>query len=76
MAGRSALAGALLVMTGPAIPMAAFVGHAELRARRLLGIRIDEPGPPRALWAATFAYSWLALSLAACLFEVMVALRP
>ena len=76
MAGRSALAGALLVMTAPAIPMAAFVGHAELRARRLLGIRIDEPGPPRAMWAATFVYSWLALSLAACLFEVVVALRP
>ncbi len=76
MAGRSALAGALLVMTAPAIPMAAFVGHAELRARRLLGIRIDEPRPSRAMWAATFVYSWLALSLAACLLEVMVALRP
>jgi hypothetical protein len=76
MAGRSALAGALLVMTAPAIPLAAFVGHAELRARRLLGITIDEPGPPRAMWAATFVYSWLAVSLAACVFEVVVALRP
>jgi Zn-dependent protease with chaperone function len=76
MVGRSALAGALLVMTAPAIPLAAFVGHAELRARRLLGMRIDEPNPPRAMLAATFVYSWLALSLAACLFEVVVALRP
>lgn len=74
--GRSALAGALLLMTAPAIPVAAFVGHAELRARRLLGIRIEEPKPPRAMWAATFVYLWLALSLAACLFEVMVALVP
>ena len=73
--GRSALAGALLVMTAPAIPLAAFVGHAELRARRLLGMRIDEPKPPRAMWAASFVYSWLALSLAGCLFEVLVALR-
>ena len=72
--GRSALAGALLVMTAPAIPLAAFVGHAELRARRLLGMGIDEPKPPRAVWAATFVYSWLALSLAGCLFEVVVAL--
>ncbi|TAN33931.1 hypothetical protein EPN29_04670 [bacterium] len=75
MAGRSALAGALLVMTAPAIPLAAFVGHAELRAQRLLGMRIDEPGPPRGMWAATFVYSGLALSLAACLFEVVLALR-
>ncbi|MHB8588074.1 MAG: M56 family metallopeptidase [Candidatus Dormibacteraceae bacterium] len=74
--GRSALAGALLVMTAPAIPLAAFVGHAELRARRLLGMGIDEPKPPRAVWAATLVYSWLALSLAGCLFEVVVALRP
>ena len=74
--GRSALAGALLVMTAPSIPLAAFVGHAELRARRLLGMRIDEPKPPRAMWAATFVYSWLALSLAACLFEVAAALIP
>ncbi len=73
--GRPALAGALLVMTAPAIPLAAFVGHAELRARRLLGMRIDEPKPPRSMWAATFIYSWLALSLAGCLFEVVVALR-
>jgi len=74
MVGRSALAGALLVMTAPAIPLAAFVGHAELRARRLLGVRIDEPKPSRAMWAATFVYSWLALSLAGCLFEVAVAI--
>lgn len=74
--GRPALAGALLVMTAPALPLAAFVGHAELRARRLLGMRIDEPKPPRAMWVATFIYSWLALSLAGCLFEVVVALRP
>jgi len=72
--GRSALAGALLVMTAPAIPLAAFVGHAELRARRLLGIRIDEPKAPRAVWAASFVYSWLAISLAGCLFAVVVAL--
>ena len=76
MVGRSALAGALLLMTAPAVPLAAFVGHAELRARRLLGMRIDEPKPPRAVWAATFVYSWLALSLAGCLFEVLVALTP
>jgi len=71
--GRSALAGALLVMTAPAMPMAAFVGHAELRARRLLGMKVDEPKPPRAMWAATFVYSWLALSLAGCLSAVVVA---
>jgi len=76
MVGRSALAGALLLMTAPAVPLAAFVGHAELRARRLLGMRIDEPKPPRAVLAATFVYASLALSLAGCLFEVLVALRP
>ncbi len=75
LVGRSALAGALLVMTAPAIQLAAFVGHAELRARRLLGMGIDEPKAPRAVWAATFVYSWLALSLAGCLFEVVVAIR-
>jgi Zn-dependent protease with chaperone function len=74
--GRSALAGALLVMTAPPIPLAAFVGHAELRARRLLGMGIDEPKAPRSVWAATFVYSWLALSLAGCLFELAVALKP
>jgi len=63
-------------MTAPLIPVAAFVGHAELRAQRLLGVRIDEPKLPRAMWAATFVYSWLALSLAGCLFEVVVALIP
>ncbi len=72
--GRSALAGALLVMTAPAIPLAAFVGHAELRARRLLGMRIDEPKAPRAVWAASFVYTWLAVSLAGCLFAVLVVL--
>jgi len=72
--GRPALAGALLVMTAPPIPLAAFVGHAELRAQRLLGMRIDEPKAPRGMWVATFVYSWLALSLAGCLFEVAVAL--
>jgi beta-lactamase regulating signal transducer with metallopeptidase domain len=76
MVGRPALAGALLLMTAPAIPLAAFVGHAELRAQRLLGMKIDEPKPPRAMWAATFVYSWLALSLAGCLFEVVGALVP
>ena len=76
MVGRPALAGALLLMTAPTIPLAAFVGHAELRARRLLGMEIDEPKPPRAMLAATFVYSWLALSLAGCLFEVVVALVP
>ncbi len=74
--GRTALAGALLVMTAPPIPLAAFVGHAELRARRLLGIGIDEPEAPRAVWAATLVYSWLALSLAGCLFQVVAALNP
>jgi len=74
MVGRSALAGALLVMTAPAIPLAAFVGHAELRARRLLGMRSDEPKAPRAVWAASFVYSWLAISLAGCLFAVVVSL--
>jgi len=74
MVGRSALAGALLVMTGPAIPLAAFVGHAELRARRLLGITIEEPKPPPAIWAASLVYSWLAVSLAGCLFAVVFAL--
>src|SRR5216684_1878350 len=72
--GRSSLAGALLVMTAPTIPLAAFVGHAEVRARRLLGMRIDEPKAPRAVWAASFVYSWLAVSLAGCLFAVLVAL--
>src|SRR5260370_9680689 len=74
MVGRSALAGALLVMTSPAIPLAAFVGHAELRARRLLGTHIDEPKAPRAVWAASSVYSWLPISLAGCLFPVLVAL--
>jgi len=72
--GQAALAGALLVMTAPPIPVAAFVGHAELRAQRLLGMRMDEPKPPRAVWAATLVYSWLALSLVGCLFEVVIAL--
>ena len=76
MVGRPALAGALLVMTAPAIQLAAFVGHAELRARRLLGMTVDEPKPTRAMWAATLVYSWLALSLAGCLFEVAVTLHP
>src|SRR2546428_5225139 len=70
MVGRSALAGALLVMTSPEIPLAAFVGHAELRARRLLGIRIDEPKAPPAVWAASFVCSWITISLAGCLFAV------
>lgn len=74
MVGRPALAGALLLMTAPAAPVAAFVGNSEMRARRLLGISIDEPKPPPAMWAATFVYSWLALSLAGCLFEVVAAL--
>src|SRR5207245_5245599 len=64
MVGRSALAGALLVMTAPAIPLAAFVDHAELRARRLLGMRSDEPKAPRARCAGSFVLSLLALSLA------------
>ena len=72
--GKPALAGALLVMTEPAVAMAAFAAHAELRARRLLGMEVEESGPPRAVWAATLAYSWLALSLAGCLAEVVVAL--
>jgi len=76
MVGRSALAGALLVMTEPRIPVAAFVGHAEVRARRLLGLGIDESKAPRAMWAATVVYSWLTLSLSGCLFEVALALRP
>ena len=76
MVGRSAVAGALLVMTAPSIPLAAFVGHAELRARRLLDMEIDEPKAPRAMLAATFVYSWLALSLAGCLFDVGAALFP
>ena len=74
LVGRPALAGALLVMTDPAVAMAAFAGHAELRAQRLLGIKVEESGPPRALWAVTVAYSWLALSLAGCVAEVVVAL--
>ncbi len=73
-AGRGALAGALLVMTSPASSMAAFGGHAEMRARRLLGHQIAESRPPRALWAASLVYTWLTLSLAGCLFEVVVAL--
>ena len=71
--GRPALAGALLVMTDPALPMAAFAGHAELRARRLLGMNVEEPKAPLAVWTATVVYSWLALSLAGCLFEVVAA---
>lgn len=74
LVGKPALAGALLVMTDPAVAMAAFAGHAELRARRLLGMEVEESGPPRAVWAATLAYSWLALSLAGCLAEVVIAL--
>ena len=73
-AGRAALAGALLVMTAPASSMAAFGGHAEMRARRLLGYQVEEPHPSRALWASTLVYMWLALSLAGCVFEVGVAL--
>jgi hypothetical protein len=37
---------------------------------------VDEPKPTRAMWAATLVYSWLALSLAGCLFEVAVTLHP
>ena len=73
-AGRAALAGALLVMTEPAASLAAFGGHAEMRARRLLGHQLEESQPPRALWAASLVYTWVALSLAGCLFEVVVAL--
>ena len=70
--GGPALAGALLVMTD-ALPMAAFAGHTELRARRLLSMNVEEPTAPLAVWTATVVYSWLALSLAGCLFEVVVA---
>ena len=73
-AGRAALAGALLVMTEPASSLAAFGGHAEMRATRLLGLQVEEARPPRALWASSFVYTWLALSLAGCVFEVIVAL--
>ena len=73
-AGRAALAGALLVMTAPASSMAAFGGYAEMRARRLLGYQVEESRPSRALWASSLVYTWLALSLAGCLFEVVVAL--
>ena len=73
LVGKAALAGALLVMTDPEVAMAAFAGHTELRARRLLGMRVDESGPPRALFAATLAYSLLALSLAGCFAEVVLA---
>src|SRR5207245_5522990 len=68
MVGRSALAGALLVMTSPEIPLAAFVGHAELRARRLLGIRIDVPKAPPAGGAASFVCACVASRLCWCLF--------
>ena len=69
-AGRSALAGALLVITAPAAPVAAFAGHTELRARRLLGLKIQEPRPSRALLVTSFLHGCLALSIAACLIDV------
>lgn len=72
--GREALAGALLVMTAPAHSMAAFGGHAEMRAGRLLGHQIEYGWPSRAVWAATLVYAWLAFSLAGCLLEAAVAL--
>lgn len=74
IAGLPALAGALLVMTDPDLPLAAFSGHTELRARRLLGMNVDEPKAPRALWMATLVYSLLALTVAGCLVEVVIAL--
>ena len=70
-AGRSALAGALFVMTAPAAPLAAFAGHTELRARRLLGLEIQEPRPSRALVVTSFVHGSLALSIAGCLVEVI-----
>ena len=69
--GRPALAGALLVMTAPAAPLSAFAGQTELRARRLLGLEIQEPRPSRALLLTSFTYGWLALSIAGCLIEVV-----
>jgi len=72
--GRSALAGALLVMSAPASALAAFTGQTELRARRLIGAEIEKPRPPRAVWVATLTYGWLAISVAGCLFEALAAL--
>jgi len=74
LAGRSALAGALLVMSAPARPLAAFAGQTDLRARRLLGVEIKAPRPPRRVLVATFLYGWLALAIAGCMFEAAIAL--
>ena len=73
-AGKSALAGALLLMTTPTHALAAFTGQTELRASRLLGVEVEPSRPPRTVWAVSIAGAWLALSLAGCLFEVAVAL--
>lgn len=74
LAGRTALAGALLVMSAPAGPLAAFAGQTELRASRLLGVKIETPRPPATVWIATFLYGWLALVVAGCMFEAAIVL--
>lgn len=74
LAGRTALAGALFVMSTPVGPLAAFAGQTELRARRLLGVKIDRPRPPPTVWIATFLYGWLAIAVAGCMFEAAIVL--
>ena len=74
LAGRTALAGALLVMSAPAGRLAAFAGQTELRAMRLLGVKIEKSRPPRPIWIATFLYGWMALAVAGCMFEAAIAL--
>ena len=68
-AGKSALAGALLVMTTPVHGLPAFTGQVELRARRLLVGQIERSRPPRTVWAMSLVGAWLAISLVGCLMR-------
>lgn len=68
-AGKSALAGALLVMTTPVHGLPAFTGQVELRARRLLVGQIERSRPPRTVWARSLVGAWLAISLVGCLMR-------
>ncbi len=72
--GSEAVAGALLVMTPTRRTLAAFTARAEMRARRLLGLEIEEPPVPPGAWATTLAAGWVATVTAACLFNALLAL--